>query len=120
MHHGLSPNADGWADFCQQVCLKLSIPFALSKVRLNKNSGLGTEATAREARYKALLSLDADFICLAHHQDDQAETLLLQLARGTSSKGRNSFPLISAMPAKPFTPAPRASCNNKVDRKSVV
>lgn len=87
VHHGLSPNADAWADFCRDVCNKLNIPLTISKVNVNKNSGLGLEAAARETRYRALLALDADFICLAHHQDDQAETLLLQLARGAGVKG---------------------------------
>lgn len=87
VHHGLSPNADTWANFCQGACAKLNVPLTISKVNVNKNSGLGLEAAAREARYKALLASDADFICLAHHQDDQAETLLLQLARGAGVKG---------------------------------
>ena len=113
VHHGLSPNADNWADFCQQVCLKLNIPFALSKVNINKNSGLGTEATAREARYKALLRPDADFICpdfilLAHHQDDQAETLLLQLARGAGVKGLAGMAANSGKLLRPLLDVPRS------------
>ena len=113
VHHGLSPNADNWADFCQQVCLKLNIPFALSKVNINKNSGLGTEATAREARYKALLRPDADFICpdfilLAHHQDDQAETLLLQLARGAGVKGLAGMAAMSGKLLRPLLDVPRS------------
>lgn len=87
VHHGLSPNADAWADFCQSTCTQLNIPLAVSKVIVNKNSGLGLEATARAARYLALQTSNADFIILAHHQDDQAETLLLQLARGAGVKG---------------------------------
>lgn len=87
VHHGLSSNADDWADFCQKTCATLNVKITLSTVNINKNSGLGVEATAREARYTALFALDADFICLAHHQDDQAETLLLQLARGAGIKG---------------------------------
>ena len=106
VHHGLSPNADNWVDFCQQVCLKLNIPFALCKVNINKNSGLGTEATAREARYKALLSADADFICLAHHQDDQAETLLLQLARGAGVKGLAGMAAVSEKLLRPLLDVP--------------
>ena len=113
VHHGLSPNADDWADFCRQVCLKLNIPFALSKINVNKNSGLGTEATAREARYKALLSVDADFICpdfivLAHHQDDQAETLLLQLARGAGVKGLAGMAVMSGKLLRPLLDVPRS------------
>ena len=109
VHHGLSNNADEWADFCQQACLKLIVPFALSKVNVNKNSGLGTEATAREVRYKALLSVDADFVCLAHHQDDQAETLLLQLARGAGVKGLAGMAASNGKLLRPLLHMPRCA-----------
>lgn len=87
VHHGLSENADSWTKFCAETCAKLNIPLTVSKVEVDKKSGLGIEAAARIARYQSLSSVDIDFICLAHHQDDQAETLLLQLARGAGVKG---------------------------------
>ena len=87
VHHGLSANADAWAEFCEKTCAALNIPLQVQKVKLNQKSGLGVEATARNARYAALNQAQADFICLAQHQDDQAETLLLQLARGAGAKG---------------------------------
>ena len=87
VHHGLSVNADGWAHFCEQTCANLNIPFQLKKIQIDKKSGLGIESTARNARYQALSEPQADFICLAQHQNDQAETLLLQLARGAGVKG---------------------------------
>jgi len=87
VHHGLSDQADEWATFCQKTCHHYQVPFSTYKVRIDVKSGLGVEATAREARYQALHSQQSDFICLAHHQDDQAETLLLQLARGAGVKG---------------------------------
>ncbi len=108
VHHGLSANADAWADFCENVCSKLNIPLTISKVKVNKNSGLGVEATAREARYKALLASEADFICLAHHQDDQAETLLLQLARGAGVKGLAGMPVTSNKLLRPLLDEPRS------------
>lgn len=86
VHHGLSPNADVWADACGNVCKQLNVPLSISKVQVS-NMGLGIEAAAREARYNALLQADVDFILFAHHQDDQAETFLLQLARGAGVKG---------------------------------
>ena len=87
VHHGLSANADAWADFCEKTCRELNIPLQIQKVIIDKKSGLGVEATARNARYAALNQADFDFICLAQHQNDQAETLLLQLARGAGVKG---------------------------------
>lgn len=87
VHHGLSPNADDWAKFCSDTCAALNVPIEIVHVSVAKDSGLGLEAAARNARYKALLGADADYILLAHHQDDQAETLLLQLLRGAGAKG---------------------------------
>ena len=109
VNHGLSPNANTWANFCAEFCAKLNIPFTLSKVKVEQNSGLGLEATAREARYKALLGADADFIVLAHHQDDQAETLLLQLARGAGVKGLAGMGATNGKLLRPLLDAPRSA-----------
>ena len=87
VHHGLSKNADTWTNFCKELCAKLNIPLSVKRVSVDKKSGLGIEAAARSVRNQALAESGADFICLAHHQNDQAETLLLQLARGAGVKG---------------------------------
>ena len=87
VHHGLSPNADAWAEFCRNTCQRLDVPLTVERVEVSRDSGLGLEAAARQARYEALFSAQTDFIVLAHHQDDQAETLLLQLLRGSGVKG---------------------------------
>lgn len=91
VHHGLSSNANDWADFCAETCAAYQVPFELVKVMVQKNTGLGVEAAAREARYQALFAANADFIVLAHHQDDQSETLLLQLLRGSGLKGLSAM-----------------------------
>jgi tRNA(Ile)-lysidine synthase len=109
VHHGLSKNADAWAEFCANTCKKLNIPYVLSTVKVNKNSGLGVEATARAARYKAFLATEADFILLAHHQDDQAETLLLQLARGAGVKGLAGMAAVSDKLLRPLLDVPRSA-----------
>lgn len=87
VHHGLSEHAGSWASFCKKSCIDLDIRLNTIKVNVDSDSGLGIEATARSARYQALSSENVDFIFLGHHQDDQAETLLLQLARGAGVKG---------------------------------
>ncbi len=91
VHHGLSPNADEWADFCAKTCATYNVPLEIVKVKVGKGTGLGVEAAAREARYQALFGASADYILLAHHQDDQAETLLLQLLRGAGLKGLSAM-----------------------------
>jgi tRNA(Ile)-lysidine synthase len=91
VHHGLSPQADDWAKFCRDVCLALDIPLQIEHVNVSRDSGTGIESAAREVRYKALMSQHADYVVLAHHQDDQAETLLLQLLRGAGAKGLSAM-----------------------------
>lgn len=93
VHHGISPNADSWASFCQSQCTALNVPLTVVKVQLDQQSKLGLEGQARQLRYEALFNnaLQADFVLSAHHQDDQAETLLLQLFRGAGLKGLASM-----------------------------
>ena len=95
INHQLMPQVDDWQQQCQQACDALNIPLITRKVTVME-AGEGTEAAARRARYDAfetLLPADA-VLLLAHHADDQAETLLLRLLRGSGLKG------LSAMPAE--------------------
>ncbi|HGO5824183.1 TPA: tRNA lysidine(34) synthetase TilS [Mannheimia haemolytica] len=96
VHHGLSPNADDWAAFCEQYCKRLNIPFILQKVRVDSSNGV--ENGAREARYQAIQQQlkPNEVFATAHHLDDQAETFLLALKRGSGIKG------LSAMQAVTF------------------
>jgi len=91
VHHGLSPNADAWAEFCTSICARHHIPLHIVHVAIPSDSGLGIEAAARQARYAALLDYPSDYVLLAHHEDDQAETLLLQLLRGAGVKGLSAM-----------------------------
>ncbi|CAG0962376.1 tRNA(Ile)-lysidine synthase [Methylophilaceae bacterium] len=93
VHHGLSPNADDWAAYCETTCESLQVPLKVVQVDVPLDSAIGLEAAARQARYQALFSFQADYVVLAHHQDDQAETLLLQLLRGAGVKGLAAMPM---------------------------
>lgn len=87
VHHGLSAQADHWSRHCQSVCAEYGVAFVAEKVALDGADNL--EARARDVRRQALLQhvgMD-DQLWLAHHQDDQAETLLLRLMRGAGSRG---------------------------------
>lgn len=92
VHHGLSPNADAWVRHCRAVCRKYRVPFQLKRVSVDRASRTSLEEQARKARYAALSTVRADVIALAHHADDQAETVLLQLLRGAGAKGLAGMP----------------------------
>ena len=80
VHHGLSPNADAWLAFCERFCAERGIAFTARRLTLPQKPQTSLEETARLARHAALREIagemGADAIALAHHQDDQVETLL--------------------------------------------
>jgi tRNA(Ile)-lysidine synthase len=101
VHHGLSSNANAWAKFCVEQCMALNVPVQLAHVQVDGADKAGIEAAARRLRYQALFDaqpngVKPDFVVTAHHQDDQAETLLIQLFRGAGAKGLASMALIDA------------------------
>ena len=87
VHHGLSPHADAWADFCEALCVGLQVPLKIHRVTVNRDDPAGIEGAARTERRQVFAQLDVDFVLTAHHQNDQAETFLLQLLRGAGPKG---------------------------------
>ncbi len=105
VNHQIHPEAQRWQEFCQDYCREQGIPCSVERVTLAREPGESLEAVARTARYAAYARQAADFIALAHHQDDQAETLLIQLLRGAGLPG------LSAMPESrlldPQSPSPR-------------
>lgn len=92
VHHGLSPNADAWAAFCRDFCGQRSIALEVVRVDVDRASGLGLEAAARQARYAALANCAAENLILAHHRGDQAETILFNLLRGAGVAGAAGIP----------------------------
>ena len=92
VHHDLSENADDWLAFCYKECKKLGVPISSEKVDIRPNLFMGTEGAARRSRYDALERLRKNILVLGHHQNDQAETLLLQLFRGSGLNGLAAMP----------------------------
>ena len=87
VNHGISQHAAQWTDFCRGLCLRLGVSLSIEMVNVGAYRGLGPEGAARAARWSALRLHQADFLALAQHLDDQAETLLLQLLRGAGPAG---------------------------------
>ena len=96
VHHGLQAGADEWAAHCARESAARGVAYAESRVSVPRTPRISVEAAAREARYAALRALahahGATVVALAHHQDDQAETLMLQLARGAGPAGLAGMP----------------------------
>ena len=98
VHHGISPNANAWADFCTKLCTQHGIPLQIDRVDIAPlRDEHGIEAAARKLRHAAFARQDCDFVALAHHADDQAETLLLQLLRGAGVRGVAAMPVLSSV-----------------------
>ncbi|ACA31155.1 tRNA lysidine(34) synthetase TilS [Histophilus somni] len=97
IHHGLSQNADNWAIHCRQICQQLDISFLCEKVTINPRKGI--EADAREARYQAIANhlQDNEILVTAHHQQDQTETFLLALKRGSGLQGLGAMQIQSVV-----------------------
>jgi tRNA(Ile)-lysidine synthase len=96
--HGLQSVAKRWSQHCLAICENLSIDCNVMSLALDIPQGESLEAVAREARYQAFSqTLQADEVLLtAHHQDDQAETVLIQLFRGAGINGLAAMPVINS------------------------
>ena len=87
--HGLHADSAAWAAHCRAAAAQLGVDYLGRQVRVEARAGESLEALAREARYRALGELLApgEILLTAHHADDQLETLLLRLFRGSGVKG---------------------------------
>ncbi|MDV5171755.1 tRNA lysidine(34) synthetase TilS [Photobacterium rosenbergii] len=98
VHHGLSANADDWAALCARWAAEAGVDFVLEKVTLALGKRTSVEQQARDARYTALrahIQL-GDVLLTAQHADDQLETVLLALKRGSGPAGLSAMPQCTA------------------------
>ncbi|MCL2893461.1 tRNA lysidine(34) synthetase TilS [Brenneria tiliae] len=98
VHHGLNPLAENWAEHCRRQCRQWRVPFARLAVTVAAQNG-GIEAAAREARYRALQThlRDDEILLTAQHLDDQSETFLLALKRGSGPAGLSAMGASAAL-----------------------
>ncbi|QGN40455.1 tRNA lysidine(34) synthetase TilS [Klebsiella oxytoca] len=92
IHHGLSANADDWVAHCRRICQQWQVPLLVERVVL-ADEGLGIEAHARQARYRAFRAAltPGEVLVTAQHLDDQCETFLLALKRGSGPTGLSAM-----------------------------
>lgn len=113
INHGLSAQATQFEQHCAIVCANYGIDFIARKIKVDLTVGDSLEEKARKTRYQTLVNYLAidDMLLTAHQQDDQAETVLLQLFRGAGPKGLAAMPMIKAFGrgyhARPLLNMPR-------------
>ena len=98
IHHGLSENADDWQQHAKALCHSLGVRLISESVVVNE-TGAGLEAAAREARYTMFEKqlVKNGVLLLGHHADDQVETVLFRLLRGSGARGLSGIPQIRAV-----------------------
>jgi tRNA(Ile)-lysidine synthase len=89
LDHDLQPASADWARHCRRVCEELGIPLTTRQLSIKQSHGESLEAVARQARLAAFADLlqRGDLLATGHHGDDQAETVLLALLRGSGPRG---------------------------------
>ncbi|MCB0220930.1 MAG: tRNA lysidine(34) synthetase TilS [Chrysiogenetes bacterium] len=112
VHHGLrGKSADADAEFCRTLCKELGVPFRVVRLKLKKGPALAERA--RAGRYRLLEKererRGAKWVALAHHADDQAETVLARLARGAPASGLAGIPAVREPFVRPLIEESRAS-----------
>lgn len=123
--HGLNPDSQQWAMHCREVCQRLDIPFSGHAVKVDRHSGTGIEAAARDARYAVFAhELQArESLLTAHHREDQAETVLLKLMRGAGPQGlggmRERRPLAAGCLWRPLLETPQSLLHAYVEAQGL-
>jgi tRNA(Ile)-lysidine synthase len=113
--HGLHADSATWAVHCRRFCDSLDVPIDVVRVTVDLTRGEGIEAAARRARHDAFASSlkPGEHVVLAHHRDDQMETVLLKLMRGAGPEGlagmRTIRPLAAGMLWRPLLDLPRVA-----------
>ncbi len=125
INHGLSPHAALWEQHCVAVCAACNVELVQYNIQLERNQSESIEAMAREQRYAAMFSLlkKGDMLLTAHHQDDQAETVLLQLLRGAGPKGLAAMPIskfvVQGIHGRPLLNFPRSALETYAAEKKL-
>jgi tRNA(Ile)-lysidine synthase len=95
-HHGLQTEADAWMEHCRSFCGDRNIPYRAERLEIDDSAGASTEEAARNSRYRVVGRLLAprEMYLTAHHAEDLAETLFLNLMRGSGVEGLAGIPAL--------------------------
>jgi tRNA(Ile)-lysidine synthase len=99
VHHGLYPDAEAWTGAARANARAVACPFEVLRVSVQRSGGQSLEDCARRARYQAIAEalLPGEILVTGHHQDDQLETVMLQLMRGAGVAGLAAMPLMAKL-----------------------
>jgi tRNA(Ile)-lysidine synthase len=124
--HGLNADSAMWARQCADFAKQIGVPLETRTVDIARTPGLGLEATARRARYGAIEEMlhAGEILALAHHRDDQAETVLLKLLRGAGPEGLGAMRTLRRLGRgfawRPLLTLPRASLRGYAEEHKLV
>lgn len=135
VHHGLQAAADEFERHCRAVCEMLDVPLTVRHVSARAAAGQSPEQAARAARYRSFIEhlseaaqtgqVDraSNDIAIAHHADDQVETLLLALSRGAGLPGLAAMPARWSVGAlafhRPLLKVPQSQLRDWLERQTV-
>jgi tRNA(Ile)-lysidine synthase len=124
-NHGLQVEADEWQQHCRSFCQQRGIEFHLQALQLDQPGRQSQEQYARQQRYNCMEKLlaDGEIFLTAHHADDNAETLILNLMRGSGVDGLAAIPPLrkinNAWVARPLLDFSRKDLEQYLQRKGI-
>ena len=125
IHHGLHRQADAWAEHCSRTAASLGVEFQCERVRVRNQAKLGVEGAAREARLAVFATSlrTSETLCLAHNADDQAQTVVMHLLRGSGVQGAGAMarcrPFARGWLARPMLEVMRAAIERLAEQWQV-
>ena len=125
LDHGMRPESAEEADFVRKLCARLGVPLTLERIEISRRmrAGEGVEAAARAVRREFLrrtaASLGCSAIALGHHRDDQAETVLLRLLRGSGPTGLAAMRMRSGPFIRPLLAWPRSRLRAYLEERAL-
>jgi tRNA(Ile)-lysidine synthase len=124
-HHGLQSEADAWQTHCETFCSERDIPFLSRRLEIDRSSKNSPEEESRNSRYRSVAEIlgDAEMYLTAHHAEDQAETLFLNLMRGSGIEGLAGIPVLRNLEngwvARPLLDRNRPELEHFLEQKNI-